>query len=73
MLEFLKRMMLEPALFFGVTTSILASAAGVWTNQPLAFAAAAFAITGGFVTRSMTVTKKHASTLPNGFVDLDGS
>ena len=70
MIPFVKKLLYEPALFFGVTTSLLASAAGVWSNPPLAFVAAAFAITGGFVTRSQTTTKKFAAEQPNGFVDL---
>ena len=58
MIAFLKRLLYEPALFFGVTTAILASAAGFWSNDILAFTAAAFAIAGGFVTRSQTTTNK---------------
>jgi len=70
MWTFLKKLMYEPALFFGVTTSIVASAAGAWSNDVLAFIAAALAIGGGFVVRAKTVTKKFAAEQPNGFVDL---
>ena len=73
MITFLKRLLYEPALFFGFGTAVLASAAGFWENAFLAFAAAAFAIAGGFVTRSQTITKKHAATLPDGFVDLSNT
>ena len=73
MWEFLKRLMYEPALFFGVTTAVFASAAGVWSNDVLAFIAAAFAIGGGFVTRSQTTTKKFLAEQPNGFVDLSNN
>ncbi len=58
MWTFIKRLVYEPALFFGLTTAVLASAAGFWSSDPLAFLAAAFAIAGGFVTRSQTVTKR---------------
>ena len=64
MFEFLKKMAYEPALFFGVTTAVLASASAIWGNDILAFAAAAFAVTGGIVTRSLTVTKKHQAETP---------
>ena len=59
MIPFLKKMMYEPALFFGVGTAVLATAAGVWSNDILAFTAAAFAVAGGFVTRSQTTTKRY--------------
>ena len=73
MLVFLKRLLYEPALFFGFGTAVLASAAGFWSSDPLAFAAAAFAVAGGFVTRSQTVTKKWNDEQPNGFVDLEAN
>jgi hypothetical protein len=41
----------EPALATGVPTVILASAAGIWENQFLAFGAAAFAAVGALFTR----------------------
>ena len=66
MIPFLKKLMYEPALFFGLTTAVLASAAGFWSNDILAFTAAAFAIAGGFVTRSQTTTKKFAAETPGG-------
>ncbi len=66
MLVFLKRLLYEPALFFGFGTAVLASAAGFWGNDILAFTAAAFAVAGGFVTRSQTTTKKFASETPGG-------
>ena len=59
MIVFLKRLLYEPALFFGFGTAVLASASGVWGNEILAFVAAAFAVAGGFVTRSQTTTKKY--------------
>ncbi len=59
MIPFLKKLLYEPALFFGVSTAVLATAAGVWSNDVLAFVAAAFAVTGGFVTRSQTTTKRY--------------
>ncbi len=61
MIPFLKRLLYEPALFFGFGTAVLATAAGFWGNDFLAFAAAAFAVAGGFVTRSQTTTKKYAA------------
>ncbi len=73
MLTFVKKLMFEPALFFGFSTAVFASAAGFWSNDILAFVAAALAIGGGFVTRSQTKTKKYAATIPNGFVELGGS
>ncbi len=66
MLVFLKKLLYEPALFFAVTTAVFASAAGVWSNDVLAFIAAAFAITGGIVTRQLTTTKKYAAESPGG-------
>ncbi len=59
MITFLKRLLYEPALFFGFGTAVLASAAGFWSSDILAFVAAAFAVAGGFVTRSQTVTNRH--------------
>jgi len=73
MLTFLKRLLYEPALFFGFSTAVVASAAGFWSNDILAFAAAALAVGGGFVTRSQTMTKKYAATIPDGFVDLEAN
>ena len=73
MLTFLKRLLYEPALFFGFGTALVATAAGFWSSDILAFTAAAFAVAGGFVTRSQTITKKHAATLPDGFVDLEAN
>ncbi len=64
MIVFLKRLLYEPALFFGFGTAVLASAAGFWSSDVLAFVAAAFAVAGGFVTRSATTTKRH--TADNG-------
>ena len=61
MLVFLKKLLYEPALFFGFSTAVFASAAGFWSNDVLAFIAAALAIGGGFVTRSQTMTKRHAA------------
>jgi len=58
MWTFLKKLAYEPALFFAVGTALTATAAGIWTNQILAFAAAAFAVVGGIVTRSLTTTNK---------------
>jgi len=73
MIVFLKKLLYEPALFFGVATSIVASAAGVWSNDVLAFIAAELAIAGGFVIRAKTVTKRHQAEQPNGFVDLSNN
>ena len=70
MWTFVKKLMYEPALFFGVSTAVVATASGVWSNDILAFIAAALAVAGGFVTRSQTTTKKYAAEQPNGFVDL---
>ena len=66
MLVFLKKLLYEPALFFGFSTAVFASAAGFWSNDILAFVAAALAIGGGFVTRSQTTTKKFAAETPGG-------
>ncbi len=57
MIVFAKKLLYEPALFFGFSTAVFASAAGFWSNDILAFVAAALAIGGGFVTRSRTSTK----------------
>ena len=58
MWTFIKKMAYEPALFFAVTTAVLATAAGIWSSDILAFTAAAFAVAGGIVTRNLTTTNK---------------
>lgn len=54
-----QRLMLEPALLFGIGTVVLTSAAGFWSATWLAFLAAAWAGTGALVTRAnVTPTRK---------------
>lgn len=46
------RLMYEPALLFGIPTTVFAVAAGFWSATWLAFLAAVFAAVGAAVTRA---------------------
>lgn len=46
------RILTEPAIAFGIPTILFATAAGIWSNDWLAFAAAASAGIGALLTRA---------------------
>ena len=43
----------EPAIAVGIPTVVLAAGAGIWSNEWLAFGAAAFAAVGAIFTRQV--------------------
>ena len=55
-----QRLLYEPALVMQIPTVVLAFAAGIWTNEWLAFAAGAWAAVGAIVTRA-NVTPVHST------------